>query len=202
MAPQIGPQSITQDLPFNNGEGHISYGPVPSQWAQAMWEIKWSHGPPGFPECGSILALRVSSHPHGPWTIGHAKDPKDLNGPKKTKKAKRALKPNMIKNGNSDGQDPKQSRWSKMAKIQTFRSNLKDNGDKNPPWMMPKVNQDEEDPRGSTAWAIMGIYIHISIIHQVLSRRALSPYFWDTTQGPCIKEKIDSELKRRAYFKG
>ncbi|MBW0479860.1 hypothetical protein O181_019575 [Austropuccinia psidii MF-1] len=28
--------------------------------------------------------------------------------------------------------------------------NLKDNGDKPAPWTIPKVNQDEEDPRGPT----------------------------------------------------
>ncbi|MBW0494276.1 hypothetical protein O181_033991 [Austropuccinia psidii MF-1] len=116
---------------------------------------------------------------YGPWTANHRLH-------KDQKKAKRALNPNIIKNGHSDGQDSKQSRWSKIAKIQNFSPNLKDNGDKPPFWMMPKVNQDEEDPRGPPSWAIMGIYIHISIIHKILSRRALRPSFWNTTQGPCL----------------
>ncbi|MBW0507963.1 hypothetical protein O181_047678 [Austropuccinia psidii MF-1] len=28
--------------PLKDVEGHISYGPGPSQWAQAMWVSKWS----------------------------------------------------------------------------------------------------------------------------------------------------------------
>ncbi|MBW0493934.1 hypothetical protein O181_033649 [Austropuccinia psidii MF-1] len=98
-----------------------------------------------------------------PWTANHRVR-------QRPKKAKRALNPNIIKNDHSDGQDPKQSRWSKMAKIQNFRPNPKDNGDKPPSWMIPKVNQDDEDQRGPPSWAIMGIYIHISIINRILSK--------------------------------
>ncbi|MBW0493706.1 hypothetical protein O181_033421 [Austropuccinia psidii MF-1] len=72
--PSIWPQSITQDLPCNIGEGHIFYGPGPSQWAQAIWVRKWSmpifYGP--IDPWNSVLA--GSSNPHRPWTIGYAKD--------------------------------------------------------------------------------------------------------------------------------
>ncbi|MBW0483572.1 hypothetical protein O181_023287 [Austropuccinia psidii MF-1] len=80
VAPQFEPQSITKDLPFNIRECHNSYGPGPSQGAQAIWVKKWSHAPPGFPEDWSILALGGCSNPHrlwttanGPRTIGHQK---------------------------------------------------------------------------------------------------------------------------------
>ncbi|MBW0492898.1 hypothetical protein O181_032613 [Austropuccinia psidii MF-1] len=100
----------------------------------------------------------------------------------RTKRTKKAPNHDLTKNVNG------------MARTQNgpktnFRPNLKDNGDKPPPWMMPKVNQDEEDPRGPTGQSIMGIYIHKSIIHQILSRRALRHSFGDTTQGPFLKGK-------------
>ncbi|MBW0586256.1 hypothetical protein O181_125971 [Austropuccinia psidii MF-1] len=130
------------------GRSHF-YGPGTSQWYQDIWVKKWSHGPPGIPAYGSIQALGDCNSPHGlrtaaygpyrlqtidhhPRTIGHSKDQK------RSKKAKKALIPKMIKNGHSDFQKP------------IFRPNLKDNGDKPPPWGMPKFNQDEEDPRGPT----------------------------------------------------
>ncbi|MBW0553277.1 hypothetical protein O181_092992 [Austropuccinia psidii MF-1] len=40
--------------------------------------------------------------------------------------------------------------------------NTKDNGDKPPPWMLPKANQGEESPRGPIVWPIMEIYMFIS----------------------------------------
>ncbi|MBW0533908.1 hypothetical protein O181_073623 [Austropuccinia psidii MF-1] len=77
------------------GHGHFN-GPMDPMESQPMGQL-WPWGTPITP-----MDHRT------------CKRPKDPKGPKKTKKA---LNPNMIKNGHSDGQDPKQSRWSKMAKL-------------------------------------------------------------------------------------
>ncbi|MBW0479990.1 hypothetical protein O181_019705 [Austropuccinia psidii MF-1] len=98
------------------------------------WAFLWPHGPPGTQEYRSILSLGDSNNPHRPQTVGHQKAPNH----------------NSIKNDHSNGQDPKCSRGFKIAKYQG-------QGDKPDPWMMPKVNQDEKDPRGPTGWEIMGI---------------------------------------------
>ncbi|MBW0464525.1 hypothetical protein O181_004240 [Austropuccinia psidii MF-1] len=128
------------------------------------------------------------SHPHRPQTVGHAKGQKDPKRPRNTKGAKMAPHHHSIKNGHSNGKEPKYSRGSKMAKKSIFRPDFKGNGDKTPPWMMPKVYEVEEGPRGPTGKLIMGIYVLITIINHFLSRRALRPSFWDATQGPFIKE--------------
>ncbi|MBW0524324.1 hypothetical protein O181_064039 [Austropuccinia psidii MF-1] len=101
--------------PINHPRPHLqhwqrsdSYGPGPSQSAQAIWVNIWSHGPPGNLEYESSLALGDSNNPHGPWTVDH-RTCKRWKGPKK------APNPNLIKNGHSDGQDPKHSRWSKVS---------------------------------------------------------------------------------------
>ncbi|MBW0483090.1 hypothetical protein O181_022805 [Austropuccinia psidii MF-1] len=70
------------------------------------------HGPPGILAYGSILALGDSNSPLRIWTT----DPRTRKRHKRPKKAKKALNHNMVKNGHSDGQDAKHSRWSKMAK--------------------------------------------------------------------------------------
>ncbi|MBW0542424.1 hypothetical protein O181_082139 [Austropuccinia psidii MF-1] len=138
MAPQIGPQSINQDLPFNNGEGHISYGPGPSQWAQEMWASKWSMDPLDSPHAGQF----------GPWgalvtPMDGRPRPTNCRTPRKATKPIRPKQPRKAKKGpekqnHQNGQKP------------NFRPILKANGHKPPPWMRPKVNKDEEDPRGLT----------------------------------------------------
>ncbi|MBW0465427.1 hypothetical protein O181_005142 [Austropuccinia psidii MF-1] len=101
-------------------------GPGPSQWAQAMraklcfmaiFMVPWT---PWVPSSLVIFGIGGSSNPHGPQTIGHAKDQK---GPKRP----------LITIPSKSGQ-----KW-------IFRPNFKDNGDKPPPWMMVKANQGEEE---------------------------------------------------------
>ncbi|MBW0508931.1 hypothetical protein O181_048646 [Austropuccinia psidii MF-1] len=87
MAPQILPQSITQDLPCSIVEGKIL-----CSWTLSMDPghegENMVHGPPGTLAYGSSLALGDSIKPHGSqtanqgqWLIGHAKDRKDQKGP-------------------------------------------------------------------------------------------------------------------------
>ncbi|MBW0516801.1 hypothetical protein O181_056516 [Austropuccinia psidii MF-1] len=174
MAPQFWPQSITQDLPFSNREGHNSYGPGPSQWAQAIWVRKWSMDLLDSQRIGQFWPWGALVTPR---TIGHQKGPKRA--------------PMMI--------------WSKIAIVMARTQNTQegpkwpksscrpiqqDIGDKPPPWSMPKGNEVEEDPRGTTGHSIMGIYVHIIIIHHFLRRRALRPSFWMQPKVHASKRKI------------
>ncbi|MBW0486930.1 hypothetical protein O181_026645 [Austropuccinia psidii MF-1] len=101
-----------------------SYGPGPSQWAQAIWVKIWSHRPPGILAYGSSLALGDSNIPMDHKTRKRQKGPK---------RAKKAANHNLIKNGHSNGQVPK---WPKAI----CNRCIKENGDRTPPWIMPKVN--------------------------------------------------------------
>ncbi|MBW0477586.1 hypothetical protein O181_017301 [Austropuccinia psidii MF-1] len=78
-------------------------------------------GPPGIPAYGSNLVRGDFNNPHGqrkaayePYLL-RTGDHRSCKRPKGTKKSKKSLNPNMIKNSHSDGQDAKQSRWSKVA---------------------------------------------------------------------------------------
>ncbi|MBW0482737.1 hypothetical protein O181_022452 [Austropuccinia psidii MF-1] len=124
MAPQFGPQSITQDLPCNIGEGQIPWSWKLSTDPGHEGEVK-VHGTPGFPEAWSILALGGSSNPHRPRNVKPRPTysrthqiPKYLKGPKNTKKGQNTPHHHSIKNFHGNGQDPKYSRGSKWPKNQ------------------------------------------------------------------------------------
>ncbi|MBW0519010.1 hypothetical protein O181_058725 [Austropuccinia psidii MF-1] len=72
MAFNLGPNPSPKTFPSILGKVSF-YGPGPSQWAQAIWVRKWSHGPP------EILALGGCSNPHRPKD---PKRPKHKKGPK------------------------------------------------------------------------------------------------------------------------
>ncbi|MBW0538880.1 hypothetical protein O181_078595 [Austropuccinia psidii MF-1] len=119
-------------------------------WSMSIFMVPRT---PWIPRLQVKLGLGGSSNPHRPWAVGQAKAPKDQKTPKRPKRHPITI-------------------WSKtaigMAKAQSFRPILTDIGEKPPPWRMPKVNEVEEDPRGPTSQSIVGIYVHITIIHPFL----------------------------------
>ncbi|MBW0518764.1 hypothetical protein O181_058479 [Austropuccinia psidii MF-1] len=172
---------------FINEDGPSNWAPVnhlrpPSPSTLGKVIVLWSWTLPMGP--GHMGEVVVYGHSNGPmdplelrhidpvWPQGTLITPTDRKRYKGPKKPLLTILTKMARTQNSQ-EGPK---WP----------NLKDNGDKTPPWVIPKVNQDEEDPRGPTGWSIIGIYIHIYIIHQYLSRRAPRPSLQDTTQGPCL----------------
>ncbi|MBW0590039.1 hypothetical protein O181_129754 [Austropuccinia psidii MF-1] len=122
MVPHIWLQSITQDLPSNNGEGHISYGPRPCGLVNGPKDPQDSQHVGQFGPWGALVTpmdriLRRTDHT-------------DHRTPKMAKGPKRDLNHKIIKMA------------IVMAKKPNLTQILKDNGEKPPPWMKPKVNQD------------------------------------------------------------
>ncbi|MBW0493482.1 hypothetical protein O181_033197 [Austropuccinia psidii MF-1] len=78
MTPQNWAQSITHDIPFNIGEGNISYCHGPYRWAQAIWVKKWSHGPLETQSMGKFWPWGTPIAPKDcrPQTVGHHNYPK------------------------------------------------------------------------------------------------------------------------------
>ncbi|MBW0521171.1 hypothetical protein O181_060886 [Austropuccinia psidii MF-1] len=125
-------QSKPED--FINADGPSNWAPInhprpPLQqwgrsyflwsWTQAMWVIKWSHGPPRFPAYGSILALGALVTP-----TDHRK-PKEAKGPRRPKKTHTGQKGPQSQNhqnGHSRGQKTKfeansQVKWGQAPSL-------------------------------------------------------------------------------------
>ncbi|MBW0533482.1 hypothetical protein O181_073197 [Austropuccinia psidii MF-1] len=133
MAPQDGPPINQPRPPLQHWGSTYSYGPGPCQWAQAIWVKIWSHVPPGIPAYGANLALGYSNNPQGPQTMDLriCNDLKDQERPKRPLITILSLMAIVMTRTQNAQDDPK---WPRVI----FKPNIKDNGDKNPPWIMPK----------------------------------------------------------------
>ncbi|MBW0558608.1 hypothetical protein O181_098323 [Austropuccinia psidii MF-1] len=107
-----GPNKSPQTFPEILGKVRF-YVPAPSQWTQAMWVSKWSHGAPGFQACGAL----VTPMNHSPWPTDHRTRQRP-KGPKKTKTDKLAIVMARTQN-NQDG--PK---WPKSKVLGQFSRTL------------------------------------------------------------------------------
>ncbi|MBW0514854.1 hypothetical protein O181_054569 [Austropuccinia psidii MF-1] len=123
-----------------------------------------------------------------PWTVGPQSQPKT----KKGQKCPEAIK---VKNHHKKVHDQKSMVGTIGPQIHILR-HFQGQWGQDPPLLRPL----EEFQSGQEAPVHNGVYQHILIRHQILSRRGLWHSFWDTAQRPCLGMKERTESKKEAYF--